>query len=146
VGQTDYLLRLIEEVGRTLIELRRMMLGGESGPADMEAELQRVAGEAGLDLDLLRSMSVDTLEMLISPTGELEPGKCWITAEILAVDGHRANAEGDVDGARDRWEQALRLYTLLEPGILARGLPEVGSRVREVQDDLASLDRGLDRG
>jgi hypothetical protein len=144
VGQRDYLLRMIEQAGRILVELRRMILGGDLGPGEAEAELESVATRAGLDLDLLRSVNLETLVLLISPGGEPEAGRCWITAELFGVDGHRALAEGDVDGARDRWARALRLYALLDPGIVARGFPEVRQRVAEIRESLAALDRGPD--
>jgi hypothetical protein len=145
MAQTDYLLRMIEQAGRMLAELRRMILGGEVGPEDAETGLRNAAGHVGLDLDLLRTVSPDTLVTFMSPAGEPEPGRCWITAELFMVNGHREVARGDPDAARDCWERALRLYALLDPGIIVRGLPEVGERVRETQEALASLDRRLDR-
>lgn len=139
MAQQDYLLRLIEQVGRMLAQLRRMLVGGQVDPGAAETGLREAAGRAGLDLDVLRSVSHDTLVMFVSPAGEPEPGRCWMTAELLLVDGLRAEAEGDVEGARDRWERALRLYGLLDPGIVARGFPEVATRIDEVRDRLRSL-------
>lgn len=144
MAQKDYLLRLIEQVGRMLAELRRMLVGGQVDPGAAEAGLQEAAGRAGLDLDLLRSVSHDTLVMLMSPAGEPEPGRCWMTAELFLVDGLRAEAEGDREGARDRWERSLRLYGLLDPGIVARGFPEVSARIDEVRERLRSLAPGGD--
>ncbi|HEX9886998.1 MAG TPA: hypothetical protein VGA70_10950, partial [Longimicrobiales bacterium] len=107
-----------------------------------EEELERVAGQAGLDLDFLRSVSPDTLIMLISPTGEPEPGRCWITAELFLVDGLNSEDVGDVEGALDRYERARLLYELLGPGIIARGFPEVSERLDEVRARIANLTGG----
>ena len=141
MAQTDYLLRMIEQAGRLLAELRRRILGGDVGPEESEARLGDAANQVGLDLDLLRTVSLDTLVTFMSPAGEPEPGRCWITAELFFVDGHREFSLGNVDAARDCWERALRLYALLDPGIIVRGFPEAGERIREVTDALGSLDR-----
>jgi hypothetical protein len=144
MAEKDYLLRLIEQVGRMLVELRRMLLGGAARPGDAEERLQRIAGRGGLDLDVLRSVDLDTMVMLMSPGGEPEPGRCWMAAELFLVDGERARASGDDEEARDRWERALRLYAILDPGIVARGFPKVRERIGEVTRLLGSLapDRG----
>lgn len=139
MAEKDYLLRLIEQVGQMLVELRRRLLGGSAEPGEAETRLQEVAGRAGLDLDVLRSVDHDTMVMLMSPAGEPEPGRCWMTAELFLVDGERARAFGDPEGARDRWERALRLYAILDPGIVARGFPEVRERIAEVKGLLDSL-------
>lgn len=146
VAQQDYLLRLIEQVGRMLAQVRRMLVGGQVDPGAAETGLRKAAGRAGLDLELLRSVSHDTLVMLVSPAGEPEPGRCWMTAELFLVDGLRAEAEGDLEGARDRWERALRLYGLLDPGIVARGFPEVRTRIDEVRERLLALAPAPDDG
>lgn len=139
MAQRDYLLRLIEQVGVMLAQLRKMILGGKADPGAVETDLQAVAGRAGLDLDVLRSVDHDTLVMLMSPAGEPEPGRCWMTAELFLVDGLGAESEGDTERARDCWERALRLYALLDPGIVARGFPEVSDRLEEVEERLLSL-------
>lgn len=140
MAQKDYLLRMIEMVGEMLARLRKMLLGGETGPEEAEGALREVAGRAGLDLPFLRSVSHDTLVMLMSPAGEPEPGRTWMIAELFLVDGTRAEAAGDPEGALDRYQRALRLYGLLDPGIVARGFPEVAERIREVTDRLAALE------
>ena len=140
--QTDYLLRMIEQIGAMLIRLRKMILGGELDSDQAEEQLQQIAGKSGLDLDFLRSVSLDTLVMLMSPTGEPEPGRCWVTAELFAVDAARAELEGDITGAWDRYERALRLFGLLDPGIIARGFPEVSDRIEDVQRHMTKLAEG----
>lgn len=139
MAQKDYLLRLIEMAGEMLIRLRKKLLGQEIDPSAAEEELQHAAGQAGLDLDFLRSVSPETLVMLISPTGDPEPGRCWITAELFLVDGLRAEAEGDAEGALDRYRRAALLYDLLGPNVVARGFPEVSERMAEVEERMAEL-------
>jgi len=139
MAQQDYILRMIEMAGQALIRLRRRLLGQEADPAEVEDELRQIAGRSSLDLDFLRSVSLDTLVLLVSPAGEPEPGRTWITAELFLVDGLRSEAVGDPDGARACYERALRLYALLDPGIVARGMPEVAERVEEVRGRLEAL-------
>lgn len=145
MAQTDYLLRMIEQVGRMLALLLQRILRGEAGPEEAEEAVRSAAEQLGLDLDLLKTVSPDTLVNFMAPAGEPEPGRCWITAEMLVVDGHTELALGNAEVARDSWERALRLYALLDPGIVVRGLPEARERVDEVREALASLDRSLDR-
>ena len=137
--QTDYLLRLIEQMGAMLIALRKRILGGGLDAEEAEEQLQSLAGRSGLDLDFLRTVTLDTLVMLMSPTGVPEPGRCWITAELFLVDATRAEAAGDDEEAWDRYERSLRLFGLLDPGIIAFGLPEVKDRIREVQTRMSQL-------
>jgi len=68
-----------------------------------------------------------------------EPGRCWITAELFLVDATRAESTGDDEEAWDRYERSLRLFGLLDPGIVAIGLPEVKDRIREVQTRMSEL-------
>ena len=79
--QTDYLLRLIEQMGAMLIALRKRILGGGMDADEAEEQLQSLTGKSGLDLDFLRTVTLDTLVMLMSPTGVPEPGRCWITGK-----------------------------------------------------------------
>jgi hypothetical protein len=134
VTQSDYLLRLIETVGEMLIRLRKMLLGQEIGAAEAYPQIYEAAEKAGLDLDFICSVHDETLVMLMSPTGEVEPGRCWITAELLMVDGVRCREEGDLMGALARFNRSLLLYRLIDPdAVLARGFPEVRERIEEVE-------------
>lgn len=134
MSPSDYLLRLIETVGLMLIRLRKMLVGGEVEPGEAERQLQEAAGRSGLDLDFLCSLEPDSLVMLMSPTGDVEPGRCWIAAELLSLDGLRCLAVDDPDGARERFVRALLLYRLIDPdAVLARGFPEVRERIAELQ-------------
>lgn len=141
MSRQDYLLRLIETVGLMLMRLRAMLLGGEIDPTTARDEIQNAAGRAGLDLPFLSSVDGDTLVMLMSPAGEVEPGRCWITAELFLVEGLRLRAEEDEPGARDALARALLLYRLIDPdAVVARGFPEVRTRIAEVE---AMMDAGV---
>ena len=141
--QRDYILRLIEQMGAALAELRRRILGRKADPASVQDELASVSGRAGFDLELLRGFDGETLRMLVAPTGEVEPARCWMMAEVLYLDGLEAEAEGRVDDARASLEKARLLFTLIEPaGGMLLGLAEAGERVREIDERLPSLPSG----
>lgn len=138
--QRDYILRLIEEMGAIIAAVRDRILGRKADPAAIQDDLYRLAGRTGFDLDLLRGFDAESLRMLVAPSGEVEPARCWMMAELLYLDGLEADVEGRAD-ARAGLEKARLLYTLIEPGGgLLLGFPEAGNRIREIDERLASLE------
>lgn len=133
MAQRDYLLRQIEALGQLLIAIRKMILGGEADGAAVESRLREAAGKGGMDLELARAATPDTLQMLIAPTGEIEPGRCWLLAETLYLDGIRARLEGDTQQEMDSLGKARMLFSLLAPmGAFLVGFPEAEERIREI--------------
>ncbi|MEZ4415570.1 MAG: hypothetical protein R3E10_07425 [Gemmatimonadota bacterium] len=140
--QRDFILRLIEEMGRALAEIRRRILGGElSGPRVRE-EVDRALVGVGLDLDLALRASPETLELMIASTGEVDPTRAWVLAESLYVYGLGAEAEGQTHLARTAFERAHRLFTLLAPSAAFYGLVEAEGRQEELEERLRSLADG----
>jgi hypothetical protein len=138
VAQKDYLLRQIEVLGQLLVAIRKMILGGESDGAAVEARLREAAGKGGMDLELARAATPDTLRLLIAPTGEIEPGRCWLLAETLYLDGIRARLSEDPAGASDSLGKARMLFSLLAPmGAFLVGFPEASVRLEEIDGLLA---------
>jgi len=133
MAQKDYLLRQIEALGQLLIAIRKMILGGEADGAAVESRLREAAGKGGMDLELARAATPDTLHMLISPTGEIEPGRCWLMAETLYLDGIQARLTEDPGRALDSLGKARMLFSLLAPmGAFLVGFPEAAERIREI--------------
>ena len=94
--QKDFILRQIEMLGAALAVIRKMILGAKGDArAQVESRLQSVSQTGGMALDLARAASPETLRMLIAPTGEIEPGRCWLLAETLYLDGLHADQLGD---------------------------------------------------
>lgn len=138
--QRDYILRLIEQMGAALVALRDRILGRKVDPAVIQDELAGLSGRAGYDLDLLRGFSAETLHMLVAPTGEVEPARCWMMAEVLYLDGLQADLEARPDDARNSLEKARMLYTLLEPGGgMLLGIVEAATRLEEIDARLQAL-------
>ena len=128
--QRDFILRIIEQLGAVLAELRRRILRQDDSDAVREA-LARTAGQAGFDIELLRGFDLSTLHLFVAPTGEVDPTRCWLMAEILYLDGLEA-----VLSDRNRRESLLKaraLYDLVRPGGgMLVGMPEATDRITEI--------------
>ncbi|NIM49536.1 MAG: hypothetical protein GTN78_22135 [Gemmatimonadales bacterium] len=136
----DYILRMIEQVGAVLRRLREMILKQAGESTTVKQELNKAVQQVGFDLDLARIADGPTLERMVAPTGELEPGRGWLVAEALYLDGLEAHIEGRALEARRSLDKALRLYRLLEPdALLPTGFPEAADRIREIEDRLREL-------
>jgi hypothetical protein len=110
-----------------------MILGGKASSAEVEEKLQAVSQSGGMALDLARAASPETLHMLIAPTGQVEPGSCWLLAESLYLDGLHAQQTGQEERALDSLAKAKMLFSLLEPmGAFLVGFPEASERIREI--------------
>ena len=137
--QKDFLLRQIEMLGAALIAVRKMIFGGKAESGEVEARLQEVSQQGGMALDLARIASPETLRMLIAPTGEIEPGSCWLLAETLYLDGLNAHLAEDEDRAVDSLAKARMLFSLLRPmGAFLVGFPEASDRIQEI-DELVEI-------
>jgi hypothetical protein len=134
VHQRDFILRIIEQLGAVLAELRRMILG-RGDPAETQEALSRAASMAGFDLELLRGFDTSTLHLLVSPLGEVDPTRCWMMAEILYLDGLEAELR---DGSgRASLLKARALYDLVRPsGGMLVGMPEATERIAEIDERL----------
>lgn len=138
--QRDYILRVIEELGAVLIALRNAILGGAAPATQMEDTLRRAAAGAGMDLDLARAASIDALPAMMAPTGEVDPARCWLLAEVLMTDGVSLLSSGETELARSSLAKAAALFTLVAPeGAFLTGFPEASERIEEIEAMLAGI-------
>lgn len=134
MAQRDYIMRMIEQLGAALVSLRRVILGGTANRETVRRTLRDSADSVGFNLDLARAATVDTVRLLVAPTGEIEPGRCWLIAEVLYLDGLDLELQGSVDDALHQYAKATALYELLEPeGLIIAGLPEATERLAEIE-------------
>lgn len=139
--QRDYILRIIEELGAVLIALRNAILGGSARATEMEDTLRRAAGAAGMNLDLARAASIDALPAMMAPTGDVDPARCWLLAEVLMTDGMRLLHDGEAERARSSLAKAAALFRLVAPlGAYLTGFPEAHERIKEIEEVLAGLE------
>jgi hypothetical protein len=137
VHRRDYILRMIEQVGAALAELRRRILGRKDA-AEARDALARTAGQAGLDIELLRAFDIPTLQLFAAPGGEVDPTRCWLMAEVLYLDGLEARLSESDDDGRESLLKARSLYDLVRPfGGMLVGMPEAAERIAEIDARLA---------
>lgn len=103
----DYLLRMLEDMGRIIARLREKLLGGDTAGAAQE--LQAAAQFAGLDLATIRSLTADSLLLILRPTGDGDPTRVRLAAELLRADAEIARSCGDAAAAELYDAKAARL-------------------------------------
>lgn len=138
--QRDFILRMIEQIGRVLIALRNRILRRQIGGGELREELNAVAQRTGLDFALARRVEPETLMLLVAPTGELEPGRCWLLAELFYLDGLQAVEEGRTEDASESLDRARRLYEVLRPRkVTIVAFPEATERLDEIRELMEGL-------
>lgn len=144
--QRDYILRIIEQLGRALIQIRNLILGRQTDAAEIQAQLRSVAARAGLDLDLARAVGSEMLPMLIAPGGEPDPARCWLFAELLYLEALQARQEEWTEAAAADLRRAAEFYALLPSTWRApEGLAMVQERIAEIRQLLHEADAGPER-
>jgi hypothetical protein len=114
VERRDYLLRMIEEMGRITARIREMLLGGETVKA--AAELQTAARVVGLDVATARALTADSLLLLLRMSPDSDPGRVKLAADLLDLDADIAEAEGKVAAAEKYRDKAAQLRNNLPAG------------------------------
>lgn len=141
MAQRDYILRLIEQAAGALRRALDLILGRKGSPGEVAEQLRAALGITGLDLGMVRVLDAEALLLLIAPTGEAEPGRCWLVAETLYLDGLEAQLDDRPDEARASLAKARLLFRLLEPdAVLPSGFPEASARLREIEDRIRVLE------
>jgi hypothetical protein len=133
VYSRDYILRLIEQMGRTLIALRNRILQRQSDEAEALAEITAVAREAGLDLEVARKLDPASLLIWLSPFGEIDAARLWLMAELLYLTALQRSSAADAIRRADL-RRATAIYERLEPDW--RPSPDLacaGERLAEIQ-------------
>ena len=137
--QRDYILRLIEHLGRTLLMLRNRILDRQEQHATVQDEIRAIATRAGVDLDVARAVDLVTLRLLMSFAGDLDPARSWLTAELLYLEGLDKRRDGVADARRDL-SRALDLYRMLLPDWQPfEELPPSAERIAEIERLLADV-------
>jgi hypothetical protein len=138
--QRDYVLRLIEQLAKTL----GAVLTLKKARRFEEAE-QVITGAAknlvGLDIDTLLALPLDQIIALFSPAGSLDAGKCLVLAELLSEAGDVKGLRRDARTAYLSRERALGL--LLE--VTDREGPDRIPDPERYRSKIANLVRALIR-
>jgi|SRR5690242_1641571 hypothetical protein len=131
----DYVLRLIERLGQVLRTLRDRLLRRQLTNEDLRAEVQEIAREAGLDLELARRLDPATLVTWLAPLPDhVDRDRVWLMAELLYVEATAARAAGDERLATEDARRALALFEILpESWKAGDDLATPGERVAELR-------------
>ena len=133
----DYVLRLIERLGAALVALRNRILRRERDETGMRTEIAEIAGQAGLDLAVARSLDPDMLLMWLAPTGQPDSAKLWLLAELLYLEGLDAKVSSAGEWRGDL-ERARALLVRLPPGWRpGEAFAPAGERAEEIRGLLA---------
>jgi len=139
VDRRDYLLRLLEQMGRAVARVRELLTG--QFVAEAAREIEVVAQQAGVPLALVRVLSADSLTPVLSTAGEPDPLKRLLAAEYLYVEALR---HGPPDAA-DLFARALELYRGVGPLADAALTAAVTERITDLERRLVTLDPPLSR-
>ena len=132
--QRDYILRLIEHLGRTLLMLRDRILGRQEQHATVQDEIRAIAARASIDLDGARAVDLVTLRLLMSFAGDFDPARSWLTAELLYLEGLDKRRDNTVADARRDLSRALDLYRMLPQDWQPFAeLPPCAERIAEIE-------------
>ena len=136
----DYILRMIEQLGRALSRLLEQIRGGSVDELpEIEADLNVIAHQAGLDLKLAHSLSRESLSILVGYGDDLDPSRCWLLAELLYLHGLQTEKRTGEAAARESYSRSLYLYRMVRPEWQAEiPLPAAPARVAELERRLGN--------
>lgn len=132
----DYIIRIIEQFGRALTSLVNKVAGRQLSPAEVHAQIGAVASQSGLQLDVARALDPVMLLMWLAPRGDadIDPGKFWLMAELLFLEGLQAREEGNDLRARADLERAHLILSKLDPDWRPQAdLASAGERLSEIE-------------
>ncbi len=138
VYRHDYILRLIERFGQALTALRDRLLRRTTEDVTARVEIGEIAREAGLDLGVARSLDPSMLLMWLAPSGEPDPARLWLMAELLYLEGLHPRASGESSRRADL-ERALAIFDRLpQDWRPTDGFATAGERVEEIRTRLSA--------
>jgi hypothetical protein len=108
MDRRDYLLRLMEQLGRVMARVRELVTSRSID--DAAGELNRFGQEVGVPLALIRVVDPNSRSTLLTTAGEPDPAKHLLAAEYLYLEALRTPAEADLLLAR-----SLELYRSVGP-------------------------------
>jgi len=130
--QRDYILRLVEQLAKTLgavLVLKKARRFDEAELAVSEAAKNLV----GLDVRTLLALPLEQIVTLFSPVGSLDAGKCLVVAEILYEDGDVKSLKGDEAAAYRSRIRALGLLLEVSGRESLERIPDPDKYLRKIE-------------
>jgi hypothetical protein len=138
---------MIEQAAAVLRAVLARLTRAGADTADVTSDLERAAHLGGFDLAILRICDAPSVMSMLAPGGEPEPGRTWLAAEILFLDGQTARMRGDAAAAVTSFAKARLLFGLLEPSaVVPTGFPEATERLREIATYVDELSTDAESG
>lgn len=129
----------MQQLAQMLMELQRRLEAEGGDASHIRQGLDEVARRVGVDLEIVRLASPETVLQVLTPGGGGDPGKIWAVGELLYLEGLRALAEDEPSVAVDALRKASRLLEAL-PEDLA--LPDEARPPAERLDRIGKLLEG----
>ena len=136
--QRDYILRLVEQLAKTLgaiLTLRKAKRYNEAEEAITDAAKNLV----GLDVRTLHALPLDQIVALFSPGGVLDPGKSLVVAELLYEHGELKTLEGEDGVAYQSRVRALGLYLEVSGRESLERIPDADRYLEKIETLLGEL-------
>lgn len=125
----------MQRLARKLARLEASLAGASGDLEEIREGLEATAAGVGVDLETVRRLDPVTLVEALAPGGGAAPGRLWVAAEVLFLDGLTARAEGDLTSARRRLAKAGHLYRRTGDGLeLPEGSPPPEERLERIGD------------
>jgi hypothetical protein len=112
--QSDYILRIIEQMGATLREAFARFSGGAEPDESLELTESAIGLVVDMDPKLFLRFSPQSMVSFVTISG-LDPRVVAKLAEALDLEGDILEAEGNLVDAHVRREQALALAGSIDP-------------------------------
>lgn len=125
----------MQQLARKLAQLEASLQAQGGELRKVREGLEEAAAAVGVDLETVRRLDADTLSAALAPGGGPAPGRLWVAAEVLFLDGLVARADGRDDAARGRLSKARRLYRRMGGGLeLPEDAAAPGERLERIRE------------
>lgn len=109
MSQSDYILRLAEQVGRALAQIlyQQERQDYQGALTFLDEQYKQMLG---MGAGFIHSASEETLLALLTSVGELDTEKCWLLATLLKAEGEIHQAQENETDSYYCFLKALNLY------------------------------------
>ena len=130
--QRDYILRLVEQLAKTLGVVLTLKKAGRFDEAELSIA-KAAQNLIGLDVETLLALPVEQIVSLFSPGGSLDAGKCIVVAELLCEHGEIKSFQEEEETAYHARIRALSLLLEVSGRESLERIPDAGRYVRRIE-------------
>ncbi len=128
--ERDHLFRQVEQLGFAFARIRELILGGELALA--RTGLRQLAGQSGVDLEVLEVLAPESLLQVMMGSGEGNLEKLIPAVEVLFLKGELEESVGEVRRSSRSYAKAALLARQVR-ACLGEGVdPALKARLEEV--------------